>query len=210
MKQKFAIVRMEEHKGIEEHLDVFLNPVANLTSLNIKMSDEDQVIQILPSLPKQYESLVDTLKYGSGNDTLTVREVTCSAYSKEVELKEKILFNKAKSNSERLFVSTMAEWTKGMIRHGEEGLQVDQGHSQCQISLRNVGFFGKNEHFKRQCSEKKGNKPTDSVNITSKVTEPLVLTASHHDTIKKCVLDSGCTFHNTPNKDVLFDLKKIE
>ena len=54
--------------------------MADLASLDIKISEEDQAIQILTSLPKKYESLVDSLKYGSGKETLTVRDVTSSAY----------------------------------------------------------------------------------------------------------------------------------
>ncbi|KAL0733932.1 hypothetical protein Bca4012_010142 [Brassica carinata] len=46
MKQKYAGFRMEEHKSIEENLDVFLKLVADLASLDIKISEEDQAIQI--------------------------------------------------------------------------------------------------------------------------------------------------------------------
>ena len=35
-----------------------------------------------------------------------------------------------------------------------------------------------------------------------------MLTASIHDSRKEWVLDSGCTFHITPDKDVLFDLQE--
>ncbi|XP_013709510.1 uncharacterized protein LOC106413245 [Brassica napus] len=86
-----------------EILDVFLKLVVDLASLDIKINEEDLVIQILTSLSKQYESLVDALKYGSRKETLTVRDFTSSAYSKEVELREKGLLNKSKGNSEGLF-----------------------------------------------------------------------------------------------------------
>ena len=103
MKKRYASFRMEEHKTIEKNLDVFMKLVADLASLDIKISEEDQDIQILTNLPKQYESLVDASKYGSGKETLTVCDVTSSAYSKEVELREKRLLNKSKRNSEGLF-----------------------------------------------------------------------------------------------------------
>lgn len=42
---------MSEQKTIEENLDVFLKLVDDLVSLNIMVSDEDQAIQVLSSLP---------------------------------------------------------------------------------------------------------------------------------------------------------------
>ena len=83
LKQIFARYKMDESKSIEENLDKFLKLVDDLASLNINVSDEDQAIQILTSLPPQYDSLVHTLNYGNGKETLTVKEVTTSAYAKE-------------------------------------------------------------------------------------------------------------------------------
>ena len=50
LKQRFASFKMEEHKSIEENLDVFLKLVDDLASLNINVSDEDQAIQVLSSV----------------------------------------------------------------------------------------------------------------------------------------------------------------
>lgn len=61
LKQSFASYKMDENKSIEENLDKFLKLVDNLASLNINVLDEDQAIQILISLPPQYDSLVHTL-----------------------------------------------------------------------------------------------------------------------------------------------------
>ncbi|CAA7028143.1 unnamed protein product [Microthlaspi erraticum] len=75
LKQQFASFRMDENKNLEDNLDTFLKLIADLASLKITISDEDQAIQLLTSLPPAYEQLVHTLKYGTGKETLTVREV---------------------------------------------------------------------------------------------------------------------------------------
>lgn len=49
------------------------------------VSDEDQAILLLMSLPKSFDQLRDTLKYGSGRTTLTLDEVINATYSKELE-----------------------------------------------------------------------------------------------------------------------------
>lgn len=98
LKQMFASYKMVESKTIEENMDSFLKLIADLASLNIKISDEDQAIQVLSGLPPAYEPLVHTLKYGMGKDTITLRDVTSSAYAKEIGLKQKGLLSKSKSN----------------------------------------------------------------------------------------------------------------
>lgn len=75
-----------------------------MDNLNITVSDEDQAIQVMSSLHKQFDSLVHTLKYSNGKETLTLQEVTTSAYTKEVELKEDGKISKARSYTERLVV----------------------------------------------------------------------------------------------------------
>ena len=46
------------------------------------------------------------------------------------------------------------------------------------------------------------------MNTTTGIRQPLLLTASTHDSRKEWVLDFGCTFHITPDKSVLFDLQE--
>lgn len=105
LKPSFASYKIVESKSIEGNLDMFLKLFDDLASLNIYVTDEDQVIQILTSLPPQHDSLVHTLKYGNGKETLTVKEVTMSAYAKKVELKEKGLTGRSRSNAEGLVVT---------------------------------------------------------------------------------------------------------
>ena len=54
LKQRFASYKMDEHKTIEQNLDTFLKLVNDLESLNINITDEDQAIQILTSLPPKF------------------------------------------------------------------------------------------------------------------------------------------------------------
>lgn len=85
---------MEENKSIEKSLDTFLKFVDDLENLNINISIEDQTIKIMSSLILHFESLVHTLNYDSGKDTLTVDDVTICAYAKKLDLIEKSLLNK--------------------------------------------------------------------------------------------------------------------
>ena len=46
LKKKFSCFKMEEEKPMEENFDHFLKLVADLTSIKIDISDEDQSIQL--------------------------------------------------------------------------------------------------------------------------------------------------------------------
>lgn len=46
------------------------------------------------------------------------------------------------------------------------------------------------------------------MNVATTRKEPLILTASIHDTMDEWVMDSGESLHITPNRDVLFDFKE--
>lgn len=76
---------MDKNRSIDENLDEFTKLVDNLEALEIKIEEEDQAIFFLNSLPKQYDHLKDTLKYGK--ETLSLDEVTSVAFSKEMDLK---------------------------------------------------------------------------------------------------------------------------
>lgn len=77
----------------------YLKLVNDLESLEIKISDEDQAIQILTSLPLKYEPYVQTPQFDSGKDTLTVNDVISVAYSKETELRVRGSLGKSKSEA---------------------------------------------------------------------------------------------------------------
>ena len=61
LKRQFSCYKMEGDKSIEENVDVFLKLIADLESLKVTVTDEDQAIQLLSGLPAAYEQLVHTL-----------------------------------------------------------------------------------------------------------------------------------------------------
>ena len=49
----------------------------------------------------------------------------------------------------------------------------------------------------------------ESVNIATEPKQPLVLTASVQDTKQEWIMDSGCSYHSTSAREVMFDLKEF-
>lgn len=220
LKQRFTGFKMDESKSIEDNLDTFQKLVDDLASLNIQISDEDQAIQLLTSLPPPYEPLVHTLKYGSGKDTLTVAAVTTSAYSKEAELNEKGLLNKQKSQSEGLYVESRGRTNKRPGRGGYKSSWKERSksrgksssaHGSTQVGKGGCFICGKEGHWKRECRDKTTRKDVNAVNLAREPPpQPIVLTVSTQTSSREWVMDSGCSFHITPYKDSLFDLKEFD
>lgn len=125
---------MEEEKTMEENFDLFLKLINDLASIRVTISDEDQAIQLLSSLPQAYEPLVHTLQYGTWKDTLTVSEVMASAYSKEVELK---------GCTQRLEEGRLQEAAEVVTNHGKIGtrgkLDQNQEAGQLENQIKHVG-----------------------------------------------------------------------
>lgn len=211
---------MEEDKSIEENVDLFLKLVAYLASIKIEVTDENQAIQLLSDLPSVYEPLVHTLQYGTGKDTLTVNEVVTAAYPKEVELKQKGLLTRGKQ-AEGLYVDSRGRSTtrgdsgkgkpwnrgKGRFRSKSRGKTTEKSDTACWVC-------GSESHWKRDCPERKKGfqqlKQQEGANIAAKLPGPTTLTASLVVSEDEWVLDSGCTFHITPRREVLSDFEEFE
>lgn len=85
LQHSFYTFKMNESKSIDENTDDFLKVVSELGSVKVSVSEEVQEILLLNSLPAQYNSLKEMLKYG--RKTLTLEVVVADARSKERELK---------------------------------------------------------------------------------------------------------------------------
>lgn len=123
LKQRFYSFKMEEDKNLDKNLDVFNKLVSDLGSLDVELSDEDQVVILLNSLPLHFAQLVHTLKYRGGKETITLKEITQSAYSLETELKQKGSYL-TKTSNEGLFVQYKPKFEKkasSKAKHGNKG-----------------------------------------------------------------------------------------
>ena len=94
-----------------------------MESIEVKVEEEDQAIFLLNSLPKAYDNLRDTLKYGK--ESLSLEEVISAAYSKELDLKAN--FKVSRSQAEGLTARGRPEKRNGQPdKHGKSRGVQDQ------------------------------------------------------------------------------------
>ncbi|GKA19998.1 hypothetical protein Tco_0699913 [Tanacetum coccineum] len=70
-------------KNLTEHIDEFRKLVGDLATIDIAISDDDQALFLLTSLPSSYGNFVETLLYG--RDTLKLEDVLATLNSRELQ-----------------------------------------------------------------------------------------------------------------------------
>ncbi|CAA7023984.1 unnamed protein product [Microthlaspi erraticum] len=124
------------------------------------------------------------------------------------------MLKKGKSSAEGLYVENRGR-SKKRNDGKDKGKTKDQGgrsKSRNKNGKKGTCFIcGKEGHWKRECPMR-GQKQNESssVNTVAEIKQPLVLTVSSQYTKDEWVMDSGCTFHITPNKELMFDLTEFE
>eukprot|EP00253_Pinus_taeda_P013467 PITA_13467 len=93
---------MKDGDSVTEHMNAFNTMVSQLSSVDIKISDEDKCISLLCSLPDSWDSLV--IAIGSNATTLQFDEIVSSSLMEEMRWK-----NMESQNGDALFVKTTSD-----------------------------------------------------------------------------------------------------
>ncbi|CAA7059582.1 unnamed protein product [Microthlaspi erraticum] len=171
------------------------------------------------SLPRPFDQLKDTLRYGSGRTTLTLDEVVSAIYSKELELgsnKKSI-----KGQAEGLYVKDKGE-SRGRSERREKGKSV-RARSKSK-SKRGCWICGEEGHFKNACPNKNkahfrakevGSSKAESSNGHGNVTEATglyvseALSSTDIRLEEEWILDTGCSYHMTYKKEWFEELREV-
>uniref|UniRef100_A0A1J3I0K2 Retrovirus-related Pol polyprotein from transposon TNT 1-94 n=1 Tax=Noccaea caerulescens TaxID=107243 RepID=A0A1J3I0K2_NOCCA len=83
LNRKLYGFKMNESQSVEESIDEFQGLVSDLSYMKVSVSDEEQVILLLHSLPERFDHLRDVLGYCGRN--LTPDDVISAVLTKELE-----------------------------------------------------------------------------------------------------------------------------
>ena len=100
LKEKLFGFQMDSSKTLEENLDDFNVITIGLFNIDEKISNENQAIILLNSLPESYREVKTTIKYG--RTSLTLKDVLSTLKSRDLEFKNE----KKVSNVEGLNVKS--------------------------------------------------------------------------------------------------------
>ena len=80
--KKLYNLRMKDGDSVTEHLNAFNTVVIQLSSVDIKISDEDKCFSLLCSLPDSWDSLV--IAIGSNTTTLNFDDIVSTLLSEQL------------------------------------------------------------------------------------------------------------------------------
>ncbi|TYK10877.1 Retrovirus-related Pol polyprotein from transposon TNT 1-94 [Cucumis melo var. makuwa] len=210
IKEKFFGYKMDQSKSLEENLGEFQKIVVDLNNIGEKMSDENQAVILLNSLPETYREVKAAIKYG--RDSLTMSIVLDALKTRNLEIK------KERKDGELLMARGRSEkksW-KGKERNFR---------SKSKEKSRKCFLCHKEGHFKKNCPLNKSREAsTSEANVTdgynsAEITDGYdsaktgyesaeVLMVSHRDIQDAWIMDLGCTFHMTHHQDFLTNFQK--
>ncbi|KAG8498844.1 hypothetical protein CXB51_005680 [Gossypium anomalum] len=188
--------------------------LSNLEAMEVQYDKEDLGLILLCSLPPSYSTFRDTILYS--RESLTVDEVYDSLTSYD---KMKHLVVKPDSQGEGLIVRGRQDRNTDDDR-GRTQERNHRGKSMGRSKSSNRGktcnFCKKKGHIKSECyklqnkikreaANQKGKQPENSgkADVVEDYSDGELLVASINDfkVSEEWILDSGCTFHMSPNRD---------
>ncbi|KAH9752456.1 hypothetical protein KPL71_014688 [Citrus sinensis] len=197
--------------SIHEHIDVFNKIILDLEGVEtIKIGDKDKAFFLLSSLPKSYEGFVDTTLYG--RTTLTLEDVKASLCSKEIQRHSGDL---DQNPGEGLMAKAEKKKDKKKKKSKNQFKKEDESEKE-KMKRRKCFYCKKTGHYIRDSAEKKRDNKEKSRDAAVASDESSygcyqsadLLVASNGKIEGQWVLDSGCSFHMSPDKTLFIRLKK--
>lgn len=205
LKKKYFRMEMSEGRSIEDHLKDMKEITDQLAAINSPVTEEDQVVTLLGSLPPSYSTLVTALETREGQLTLAV--VQQALIHEQLKRKECAAVESVPDNSAMLGTTNK----KKGFQHPK------QKKERRQVKCYSCGKVG---HIMKECwKRKEDNGRRDHSAKLSEIQEDqesndgVALTAYPSDRSAKCkdwVIDSGASRHMTWDSSILVDLKQLE
>ena len=203
-KKKLYTLQMEEGSSISDHINAFNKIILDLEDINVKIEDEDKTVILLCSFLSSYEHLVDTLIYG--RQALTMVDVKETLSSKAATKKES-------KEAEGLMARGRSE--KKENNRGKQKRYKSRPKNKKCLTCHKEGHFKKDcpdrKNKSRDMKEKTGDATVASESIESNGYDSAeVLIVTNDQTRSKWVLDSDCSFHMCPNKNLFINYESYD
>lgn len=195
LKERFFGYKMDVNKDLEQNLDEYNKITLDLNNIGETVSDENKAIILLNSLPESYNEVKSAIR--CGRDSLTMDIVLNALRSRELEMR------KMKSKESEALIAWGRTEKKTNNRSNSRGRSKSQGKQ-----TKRCFHCHKEGHIRRNCYELKNKRKNEhkkeeephNVNVTEGYESAEVLTIAEIEITSDWILDSGCSFHMTPNK----------
>ncbi|CAA0827423.1 Probable prolyl 4-hydroxylase 11 [Striga hermonthica] len=196
---------MQEGTNLGQHVNIFNQVVTDLASLKVKIEGKDKAMILLCSLPPSYEHMVTTLTYGK--ETTKTEEITSALLAHH---KRKQKFGESSSQSDSLYVKGNQDRGRRRVRDNSGNWNFRSKSRDKSKGRKIVTCYKCKEqgHFKRDCPKWK-KQTADMSSMSTNVVQNEESDCSDGDMLSistaqyddAWILDSGCSYHITPNRE---------
>ncbi|KAE8707872.1 hypothetical protein F3Y22_tig00110372pilonHSYRG00231 [Hibiscus syriacus] len=201
MKKRLFRFDYQPSTSMNEHITAFNELVEDLLGMDETFKDEDLALMLLSSLPDEFEHLETTLLHGK--DNVTLKDVTAALYS--YELRKKTKKESKYEVAEAMVARCRSKSQKPKWRR--------RSKSKSKLGKDECAFCHEKGHWKKDCPKlKKKEKPAPDACVAehdahdSDISLVASSTTFHSD---EWILDSGCTYHMSPNREWFSDLVEL-
>jgi hypothetical protein len=210
LKRKFFGFRYVEGTSMPEHLNNLNKILADLQNLDVKIDDEDKAVVLINSLPDTYEHLATTLMYGK--DTLKFDDVSNALTNDEYRRKDKQAHSRS---SGALIVRGRSESKKPSGRNRSASRKRGTSSNRKFPAKDECAFCRQKGHWRKDCPKLQTKGKEHKANVVSMETEDSDSDVALAGTSFDChsegwIMDSACTFHICPNKELFSSLDLID
>ncbi|KAK2993766.1 hypothetical protein RJ640_025073 [Escallonia rubra] len=175
LKKDLYQLRMDEGSDLGNHISEFNRLVSQLSSIDVKLEEEDHAILLLSSLPKSYETLKTMLLIG--NETLLIGKETLLVYDVMSVLMDSSRVNGTSSSSQSEGLVVRYENKNGHGRGRDRSRNRNPGHEKDRSKSRGkqdkssikCWYCKEIGHIARRCLERKekknGKKHVNNANV---------------------------------------------
>jgi hypothetical protein len=211
LKERIYTIRMVEGTPIQSHLDEFNSIILDLENIDVKIYDEDKAVLLVVSLPSTYKHFKEIMLYGN-NDSLSFEDVKSNLLSKEKFDLEVHSVDKGEGLSVRGRTQEKGSTSHKKSRSKSRGRKSNKTCRYCKKSGHEISdcFILK----KKQEKQEKGKSPQspEAANIEADSGDDITLSVvtSNKRSKTEWILDTGCTFHMCPYKDLFTTFEPVD
>lgn len=211
LKERIYTIRMVEGTPIQSHLDEFNSIILDLENIDVKIDDEDKAVLLVVSLPSTYKHFKEIMLYGN-NDSLSFEDVKSNLLSKEKFDLEVHSVDKGEGLSVRGRTQEKGSTSHKKSRSKSRGRKSNKTCRYCKKSGHEISdcFILK----KKQEKQEKGKSPQspEAANIEADSGDDITLSVvtSNKRSKTEWILDTGCTFHMCPYKDLFTTFEPVD
>ena len=221
--EKFFKFRLDMSRDIEENLDAFTKLISDIKLCGDKNIDEYAPIVLLNVIPDSMSDVKSAIKYG--RDSITLDIVVNSLKSKELDLKQSA---GGKESGEVMHVRDRPQGRSNVQKNASFGDSKKDSHfvknrSKSRSNVRkcfNCHEFG---HVIKDCPKPRKNLHSEHANLVcednygdvfmiNNMCDYVSLNSVLSDALCKTdwLIDSGCTFHVSPFRNLFSNYREVE